>query len=64
MNYTNILYKTVMYACLLPERQTNARIEGLNLSSFQVSMAPETEARELRYHHYHQPFLLQARFEL
>ncbi|KAI6699612.1 hypothetical protein NL676_013936 [Syzygium grande] len=30
------------------ERQTNARIEGLNLSSFQVSMAPETEARELR----------------
>ncbi|XP_030535074.2 type I inositol polyphosphate 5-phosphatase 5 [Rhodamnia argentea] len=30
------------------ERQTNTRIEGLNLSSFEVSMAPETEARELR----------------
>ncbi|KAL3721696.1 hypothetical protein ACJRO7_034092 [Eucalyptus globulus] len=30
------------------ERQTSPRIEGLNLSSFEASMAPETEARELR----------------
>ncbi|XP_031396026.1 type I inositol polyphosphate 5-phosphatase 5 [Punica granatum] len=30
------------------ERQTNRRIEGLNLSSFEVSMAPATEVKEVR----------------
>lgn len=48
MDSHNLLYKLVGFACLLLERQTSPRIEGLNLSSFEASMAPETEARELR----------------
>lgn len=34
---------------LMLERQTDPRIEGLNLSSFEVSMTPAMEVKEVRY---------------
>ncbi|KAK3411680.1 hypothetical protein EUGRSUZ_I00419 [Eucalyptus grandis] len=43
-----MFFSLINYLNFGSERQTSPRIEGLNLSSFEASMAPETEARELR----------------